>query len=85
MTRPGTGDRPSADRPGTARAARRPCASPSMCTVVRAAPGTQVTVTWGEHPGAGTPADADLGFPKIRATVAPAPYDAYAATRYRRH
>ena len=29
--------------------------------------------------------DADLGFPKLRATVAPAPYDAYAATQYRRH
>jgi vanillate/3-O-methylgallate O-demethylase len=42
-------------------------------------------VTWGEHPGAGTGTDDDLGFPKIRATVAPAPYDAYAATRYRRH
>ena len=50
-----------------------------------AAPGTQVTVTWGEHPGAGTAPDADLGFPKLRATVAPAPYDAYAATHYRRH
>ena len=50
-----------------------------------AAPGTQVTVTWGEHPGAGTAPDADLGFPKLRATVAPAPYDAYAATQYRRH
>ena len=43
------------------------------------------TVTWGEHPGAGTATDADLGFPVIRATVAPAPYDAYAATQYRRH
>ena len=50
-----------------------------------AAPGTQVTVTWGEHPGAGTAPDADLGFRKLRATVAPAPYDAYAATHYRRH
>jgi vanillate/3-O-methylgallate O-demethylase len=50
-----------------------------------AAPGTEVTVTWGEHPGAGTDPDADLGFPRIRATVAPAPYDAYAATQYRRH
>ena len=39
----------------------------------------------GEHPGAGTATDADLGFPLIRATVAPAPYDAYAATQYRRH
>jgi len=34
---------------------------------------------------AGTAGDADLGFRKIRATVAPAPYDAYAATEYRRH
>jgi glycine cleavage system aminomethyltransferase T len=50
-----------------------------------AVPGTEVTVTWGEHPGEGTAPDADLGFPRIRATVAPAPYDAYAATQYRRH
>jgi len=50
-----------------------------------AAPGTPVTVVWGEHPGSGTAPDADLGFPRIRATVAPAPYDAYAATQYRRH
>jgi vanillate/3-O-methylgallate O-demethylase len=50
-----------------------------------ATPGTEVTVIWGEHPGAGTAKDADLGFQKIRATVAPAPYDAYAATQYRRH
>ena len=50
-----------------------------------ATPGTQVTVTWGEHPGAGTDPEADLGFCKIRATVAPAPYDAYAATQYRPH
>jgi glycine cleavage system aminomethyltransferase T len=50
-----------------------------------AVPGAEVTVTWGEHPGEGTAPDADLGFPRIRATVAPAPYDAYAATQYRRH
>ena len=50
-----------------------------------AVPGTEVTVTWGEHPGEGTAPDADLGFPRIRAMVAPAPYDAYAATQYRRH
>ena len=50
-----------------------------------AAPGTEVTVTWGEHPGPGASPDAGLGFPKLRATVAPAPYDAYAATQYRRH
>ncbi len=50
-----------------------------------AEPGTEVTVVWGEHPGPGTPADADLGFPRIRATVAAAPFDEHARTRYRRH
>jgi vanillate/3-O-methylgallate O-demethylase len=49
-----------------------------------ATPGTEVTVVWGEHPGPGTDTDADLGFPEIRATVAPAPYDAHARTLYRR-
>jgi len=48
-----------------------------------AAPGTQVEVVWGEHPGLGTPADADLGFPRIRATVQPAPYSEFARTAYR--
>ena len=51
----------------------------------RATPGTPVEVVWGEHPGPGTDPDADLGFPRIRATVAPAPYDAHARTQYRRH
>jgi hypothetical protein len=41
--------------------------------------------SFGAHSGAGTAKDADPGFQKIRATVAPAPYDAYAATQYRRH
>lgn len=49
-----------------------------------AEPGTEVTVVWGEHPGPGTDPDADLGLPRIRATVAPSPYDEYARTRYRR-
>ena len=49
-----------------------------------AEPGAEVSVVWGEHPGAGTSPDADLGFPRIRATVAPAPYDAHARTQYRR-
>lgn len=48
-------------------------------------PGTEVTVTWGEHPGAGTAPDADLGFPRIRATVAAAPFDVHARKAYRRH
>ena len=42
-------------------------------------------MTWREHPGAGTGPDAGPGFPKLRAAVTPAPYNAYAATRYRRH
>jgi vanillate/3-O-methylgallate O-demethylase len=50
-----------------------------------ATPGTPVEVVWGEHPGPGTDPEADLGFPRIRATVAPAPYDAHARTEYRRH
>jgi len=49
-----------------------------------AEPGTAVTVVWGEHPGPGTAPDADLGFPRIRATVQPAPYDQHARTQYRR-
>jgi len=57
----------------------------SVADVAHATPGTEVTVVWGEHPGAGTDADADLGFPRIRATIAPAPYDAHARTEYRRH
>jgi glycine cleavage system aminomethyltransferase T len=48
-----------------------------------ATPGTGVTVSWGEHPGHGTAPDADLGFPRIRATVAPAPYSEHARTSYR--
>jgi vanillate/3-O-methylgallate O-demethylase len=49
-----------------------------------AEPGTAVTVVWGEHPGPGTAPGADLGFPRIRATVQPAPYDQHARTQYRR-
>ncbi|MFT4084098.1 MAG: hypothetical protein QM638_16090 [Nocardioides sp.] len=48
-----------------------------------AIPGTEVEVVWGQHPGAGTAPDADLGFPRLRATVAPAPYDVLARTGYR--
>jgi glycine cleavage system aminomethyltransferase T len=50
-----------------------------------AQPGTEVSVVWGEHPGPGTAPDADLGFPRIRATVHPAPYDQHARAQYRRN
>ncbi|WP_156760822.1 aminomethyl transferase family protein [Microbacterium karelineae] len=49
-----------------------------------AQPGTPVDVVWGEHPGHGTAPDADLGMPRIRATVQASPYDEYARTAYRR-
>lgn len=55
----------------------------SLVDAEHAAPGTQVEVVWGDHPGHGTPADADLGLPRIRATVQPAPYNEYARTAYR--
>ncbi|MEU1183413.1 aminomethyl transferase family protein [Streptomyces sp. NPDC005820] len=50
-----------------------------------AEPGTQVHVVWGEHPGSGTDPEADLGFPRIRATVRPAPFNEHARTFYRRN
>lgn len=49
-----------------------------------AEPGTQVEIVWGEHPGPGVAPDADLGFARVRATVAPVPYDEHARTQYRR-
>ncbi|GAA3918401.1 aminomethyltransferase family protein [Microbacterium invictum] len=48
-----------------------------------AAAGTRVEVVWGEHPGHGTAPEADLGFPRIRATVQNSPYDEFARTAYR--
>ncbi|MGW7244006.1 hypothetical protein [Streptomyces sp. NPDC054804] len=49
-----------------------------------ATPGAEVHIVWGEHPGPGTDPGADLGFPRIRATVQPSPFDRHARTRYRR-
>jgi vanillate/3-O-methylgallate O-demethylase len=46
-------------------------------------PGTEVTVVWGNHPGGDVAADADLGFPRIRATVQPCPYNEFARAGYR--
>ncbi|MFG2953666.1 aminomethyl transferase family protein [Streptomyces sp. NPDC048291] len=50
-----------------------------------AAPGSRVSIAWGEHPGAGTDPDADLGFPRIRGTVHPSPFNQHARTLYRRN
>jgi vanillate/3-O-methylgallate O-demethylase len=49
-----------------------------------AAPGAEVTVVWGDHPGPGTAPDADLGFPRLRATVRPVPFNEWARANYRR-
>jgi syringate O-demethylase len=56
----------------------------SLIDTAYAVPGTRVEVVWGDHPGDGTAPDADLGFPRIRATVQPAPYNEYARTTYRK-
>ncbi|MFE2062758.1 aminomethyl transferase family protein [Streptomyces sp. NPDC059467] len=56
----------------------------TLIAPAHSAPGTAVSVVWGEHPGGGTAPDADLGFPRIRATVQPSPFDQHARTRYRR-
>lgn len=50
-----------------------------------ATPGTEVTVVWGDHPGPGTAPDADLGFPRLRATVRPVPFNEWARANYRRN
>jgi vanillate/3-O-methylgallate O-demethylase len=55
----------------------------SLVETGHADPGTPVELVWGEHPGPGTPPDADLGFTRLRGTVQPAPYDEFARTQYR--
>lgn len=55
----------------------------SLIDAKHAEPGTAVELVWGEHPGHGTPGDADLGFPHIRGIVQTSPYDEYARTAYR--
>ncbi|MEU4656527.1 aminomethyl transferase family protein [Streptomyces sp. NPDC023723] len=56
----------------------------TLIDAAHAAPGTEVSVVWGEHPGSGTDPEADLGLPRIRATVQPSPFDRHARTEYRR-
>ncbi|MFG2970292.1 aminomethyl transferase family protein [Streptomyces sp. NPDC048288] len=59
--------------------------SQTLIDAAHAEPGTEVAVVWGEHPGTGTDPEADLGFPRMRATVQPSPYDRHARTEYRRN
>lgn len=59
--------------------------SQTLIDAAHAEPGTEVAVVWGEHPGTGTDPEADLGFPRMRATVQPSPFDRHARTEYRRN
>ena len=49
-----------------------------------AAPGTEVTVIWGESAGPGAASASGAGCHRIRATVQPAPYNEFARTQYRK-
>jgi len=49
-----------------------------------AAPGSTVTVLWGEKPNSAKPQVEAHVQTEIRATVAPAPYGAHARTAYRK-
>lgn len=50
-----------------------------------AEPGSEVTLVYGEHPGPGNDPNRDFGFRRLRATVQPSPYDAFARSEYRRN
>ncbi|WP_030442619.1 aminomethyltransferase family protein [Actinoplanes subtropicus] len=52
----------------------------SLIGLEHAVPGTAVEVVWGDATGAGV----DIEFPRIRATVQPAPFNEHARTAYRR-
>lgn len=49
------------------------------------APGTEVTVVWGEHSGMDASSSADARFARLSATVQVAPYNEFARTQYRRN
>jgi vanillate/3-O-methylgallate O-demethylase len=49
-----------------------------------AAPGTPVSVLWGEEPGPGATESANIGSKRLRAIVQPAPYNEFARTQYRK-
>ena len=50
-----------------------------------AAPGTQVDFVWGEHPGPGHDPSAEFDYQRIRATVAPSPFNEHARNSYRKN
>ncbi len=60
-------------------------ASLASIDLAHAAPGTRVTVLWGESPNTAKPAVEPHRQVEIRATVAPAPFSAEARENYRRN
>lgn len=47
--------------------------------------GTQIDFVWGEHPGPGNDPNGDFGFQRLRATIAPSPYNEHAREEYRKN
>ncbi len=52
--------------------------------VAHAAPGTRVSIVWGESPNSRKPAVEPHRQVEVRATVAPAPFSAFARENYRK-
>ncbi len=50
-----------------------------------AAPGTEVELVFGSHPGPGSDPDGDFGYQRLRATIQPSPYGEFARDSYRRN
>jgi len=48
------------------------------------APGTEVSLIMGDHPGPGTDSNLKQEFTELRATVQPCPYNEFARTEYRK-
>lgn len=57
----------------------------SLIDKEHAAPGTEVTLVFGEHPGAGADGDVESTFTRLRATVQPSPYNEFSRTQYRKN
>jgi vanillate/3-O-methylgallate O-demethylase len=55
----------------------------AVLDAAHAEPGTEVTVVWGEQPVSAKPAVEEHRQVEIRATVAPAPFEAFARENYR--
>lgn len=50
-----------------------------------AAPGTEVEIVFGEHPGGDADPAGDFGFRRLKATVAASPFNDHARSEYRRN